>query len=186
MLRLFWVSIERGKRREAQMRTAEKIETLHEMKQTVEAAIASVNVSRKQTEQSETDSYWMALKMENNRQSFQLEDIQIAAAMSHKLSNLIEHYDKMLKLGDGILLELEDIENQVQSDKNSLDDAYEEVKIVSMYAKMYLFLKEGEDCMEAEHSIQSDAATLKKRLEGRGGLDKWYKNLKNRFKGVFA
>jgi hypothetical protein len=66
-----------------------------------------------------------------------------------------------------------------------LDDAYEEVKIVSMYAKMYLFLKEGEDCMEAERSIQSDAGTLKKRLEGRGSWDKWYKNLKNRFKGVF-
>jgi hypothetical protein len=54
-----------------------------------------------------------------------------------------------------------------------------------MYAKMYLFLKEGEDCMEAERSIQSDAGTLKKRLEGRGSWDKWYKNLKNRFKGVF-
>jgi hypothetical protein len=172
------------------MKTSEKIEALQEMKQTMEEAIERVEHAREETENNETSSYWMTIKMENNRQGFRMEDIRMAEAINEQLGDLIEHYDKMLRLGRDILMELEDVTSEqdggTEEDKSRIASVYEEVKIASLYAKMYLFLKEGEDCLEVEHVIQSDADTLKERLRGRGNWERWYHSMMKKFKGVFS
>jgi hypothetical protein len=61
----------------------------------------------------------------------------------------------------------------------------EEVKIISLYAKMYLLLREGEECMEVDRGIQTEADVLEKRLRGRASWERWHRNLKNKFKRVF-
>jgi dihydroxyacetone kinase-like predicted kinase len=170
------------------MKASEKQEALQEMKETMEEAIERVEHARTETENNETSSYWMTIKMENNKQGFRLEDIQMAETINHQLGDLIEHYDKMLRLGRDILLELEEAtseEEQPEEEQSKIEGVYEEVKIASLYAKMYLFLKEGEDCLEVEHIIQTDADTLKERLRGRGSWERWYRNMINKFKGVF-
>jgi hypothetical protein len=170
------------------MKETEKREALQEMRETMEEAIERVERARTETENNETSSYWMTIKMENNRQGFRIEDIQMAETINHQLGDLIEHYDKMLRLGRDILLELEDAtaqEDEPETDKSRIASVYEEVKIASLYAKMYLFLKEGEDCLEVERVIQTDADTLKERLRGHGSWERWYRSMINKFKGVF-
>jgi dihydroxyacetone kinase-like predicted kinase len=169
------------------MKDTEKIEALHEMRQTMEQAMGRVEHARLETENNETSSYWMTIKMENNKQGFRLEDIQMAESINNQLGELIEHYDKMIHLGNDILLELEDVESQEENEeeKSRIAGVYEEVKIASLYAKMYLFLKEGEECLEVEHIIQTDADTLKERLRGHGSWERWYRGMISKFKGVF-
>jgi hypothetical protein len=169
------------------MKETEKREALQEMKETMEEALERVEHARTETENNETSSYWMTIKMENNRQGFRLEDIQMAETINNQLGDLIEHYDKMLRLGRDILMELEDAtaEEKHEEEKSKIASVYEEVKIASLYAKMYLFLKEGEDCLEVERVIQTDADTLKERLRGHGSWERWYRNMINKFKGVF-
>jgi hypothetical protein len=168
------------------MKATEKKEALHEMKETMEEAMERVEHARSETENNETSSYWMTIKMENNKQGFRHEDIRMAETINHQLGDLIEHYDKMLRLGKDILMELDDVTTEEPPEETSrIESVYEEVKIASLYAKMYLFLKEGEDCLEVEHIIQTDADTLKERLRGRGSWERWYHSMMNKFKGVF-
>jgi hypothetical protein len=124
--------------------------------------------------------------MENNQKGFNIEDIQLTENINLKLGELKENYDKMLEVGNDIMKELDEVMADAASAKKSpLDDVCEELQIASLYAKMYLFLKESEICLDVENGIQTDTETLKRKLDVHGGWERWCKNMRCKVKGVF-
>jgi hypothetical protein len=168
------------------MDTVEGTESLQEMKVTIKKAVGRVVEVRKETEQNETKIYWLLVKMKNNPQEFPKEEVQMADSLEKKFSVLLENYSKMQQVGENILSDLEHIKGAtVLSENRKLDAVCEEVEIASLFAKLYLFLKEGESCLEVDDHIQEEVSVLTNRLRDRRSSSSWYRNIKKMFKGIF-
>jgi hypothetical protein len=156
------------------------------MRQSIQLAIDQVEHSRLEAEENETRAYWLTVKMENNRRGFREEEIHAVDQLYREFGDLIDHYDRMLKVARSLTHDMDEIADQtVDPQDGAMEEIQEQIRITSLYTKMSLLLSEGKEGLEKQNKLQSDAEALKQSLQKREGWTLWCHKLKQKFEGIF-